>query len=50
MVISNDNLDLNYYTDKAFQMFYYSTKPMKSTFRYNTHNNKEARKFYEPQR
>lgn len=44
------NLDLNYNTQKNYQKFYYSTTPMKSTFKMSLQNNKKGRSFYQPQR
>ena len=44
------NLDLNYNTQKKYQNFYYSTKPMKSTFRMSLQNDKKGRSFFEPMR
>lgn len=43
-------LDLNYNTQKTYQKYYYSTKPMKSVFKLSIQNNKEGRKFYIPPR
>lgn len=40
------NLDLNYNTQKNYQKFYYSTTPMKSTFKMSLQNNKKGRNFY----
>lgn len=44
------NLDLNYNTQKNYQKFYYSTTPMKSTFKMSLQNNKKGRSFYQPMR
>ena len=44
------SLDLNYNTQKKYQNFYYSTKPMKSTFRMSLQNDKKGRSFFEPMR
>ncbi len=43
-------LDLNYNTQKAYQKFYYSSKPMNSTFRLSLQKNTEDRSFFIPTR